>query len=109
MRNRKDLKTMRFELIGGIQLDMERVEQDPAWTMAGRKYDLADPEQFDQALVEYLKYYLSHEHILAEMPTTTGPAELYGMNAEGPNTIGKKAEEARKKVRAELNSAPAGG
>lgn len=103
MRNRKDLRMVRFELIGGIQLDMERVEQDPAWAMAGRNYNLDDPEQFDQAVVEYLLHYLGGELLLAEMPTTTGPAELYGISAEGPNAIAAKADEARAAALAELS------
>ena len=103
MRNRKDLKMVRFELFGGIQLDMERVEQDPAWAMAGRNYDLDDPKQFDQAMVEYLLHYLAGEQLLAEMPTTTGPAELYGMNALGPNAVAEQGEAARAAALAELN------
>ena len=106
MRNRKDLRMVRFELIGGIQLDMERVEQDPAWAMAGRNYNLDHPEQFDQAVVEYLLHYLGGELLLAEMPTTTGPAELYGMNAEGPNAVAAKSEAARAAALSELNREP---
>jgi len=105
MRNRKDLKMVRFALFGGIQLDMERVEQDPAWAMAGRKFDLADPKQFDRAMVDYVKYYLGRELVLAEMPVTTGPAELYGLNADGPNQLTRELEEARDRTRAELSKA----
>ena len=95
MRSRKDLKTVRFKLFGSVQLDMERVEQDPAWMMAGRHFDVSDPEQFDLAMVDYLKYYLGREQLLAEMPATTGPAELYGLEADGPNRVAKEFEEVR--------------
>jgi hypothetical protein len=105
MRSRKDLKTVRFKLFGSVQLDMERVEQDPAWMMANRHFDVSDPEQFDLAMVDYLKYYLGREQLLAEMPTTTGPAELYGLEADGPNRVAKEFEEARAQVHAELHEA----
>jgi len=73
--------------------------------MAGRKFDLADPDQFDRAMVDYVKYYLGRELVLAEMPATTGPAELYGLNADGPNQLTREFEDARGRARAELSNA----
>jgi hypothetical protein len=102
MRTRHDLKIVRFSLICGVTLDMERVEDDPAWAMASRHFDLEDPVQMDAALIEYLKHYLSKEGLLAEMPSTNGPADVYGMECTGPHLGEKMASEAREKLRAEL-------
>ena len=101
MRNRNDLKSVRFSLLCGVTLDMERVEQDPAWGMAGRHYDLDDPQQFDAAVVEYLKHYLGAESILSEMPSTNGPADVYGTTIEGPHELRRQREAARARALAD--------
>jgi hypothetical protein len=102
MRTRHDLKILQFKLICGVTLDMERVENDPAWIMAGRNYDLADPLQMDAALVLYLQHYLAKEGLLAEMPSTNGPADVYGMECIGPNLAEQQATAARETLRAQL-------
>jgi hypothetical protein len=56
-------------------------------------------------MVDYVKYYLGRELVLAEMPATTDPAELYGLNADGPNQLTRELEEARDRTRAELSKA----
>ena len=103
MRSREDLKAVRFEMVGGITLDIQRVEQDPAWSMASRFYDLEDTQQFDAALVEYVKHYLSKESLLAEMPSTNGPADIYGLNAVGPHEA-RRQKEAARAARAEADA-----
>ena len=102
MRTRHDLKILQFKLICGVTLDMERVEDDPAWAMASRNYDVADPMQMDAALVIYLQHYLAKEGLLAEMPSTNGPADVYGLECVGPNLAEQQAMSAREKLRAEL-------
>ena len=105
MRTRNDLKILRFSLICGVTLDMERVENDPAWVMASRHFDIEDPLQMDAALVEYLKHYLAKEVMLTEMPSTNGPADVYGLECTGPRLAEQQATEAREKLRAELLAA----
>src|ERR1035438_10442539 len=105
MRTRNDLKILRFSLICGVTLDMERVANDPAWVMASRHFDTEDPLQMDAALVEYLKHYLAKEVMLTEMPSTNGPADVYGLECTGPRLAEQQATEAREKLRAELLAA----
>jgi hypothetical protein len=81
---------------------MERVEDDPAWAMASRNYDVTDPLQMDAALVLYLQHYLGKESLLTEMPSTNGPADVYGIECVGPNLAEQQATEAREKLRAQL-------
>lgn len=80
MRDLNDLRHVRLELMAGVQLDMERVRQDPVWRMVAEKYDISVPEQMDAALAEYMRAYLSREVLLTEHPATCGPATFQALN-----------------------------
>jgi len=95
MRDLSDLIKVRFSISGSLEMDWERLEQDPEWQRFAERYDLADPEQKKEAVTKYMISYLSDEQILATMPVTNGPADLYGINVEvlGPlSTEGKKEQ-----------------
>ena len=88
MRDANDLKRIRFTLICGVTLDMERVAEDPSWSMAARNCDLSVPREFNFAMMQYLQYHLNNsrmDRLLAEMPATCGPADIYGMTVEAPD------------------------
>ena len=76
MRDRNDIIDIRFEVMGSVQLDMERVEEDPAWERMSRPFNLEHPEERDRALAAYINLYLSRELMLAEAPMTNGPATV---------------------------------
>jgi hypothetical protein len=81
MRDLNDIVMIRFDLSGSVEMDMERVEEDPAWSMVEMKYDVRNPDQRKLALEEYLRNYLQRETILEMNPATSGPATIYGVNA----------------------------
>ncbi len=81
MRDLNDITLVRFDMTGSVELDLERVEEDPAWQNVSMKYDLRDLEQKAEALAEYLRHYLTRETLLANTPSTSGPATIYGVNA----------------------------
>lgn len=95
MRSNDDIKVVTFELSGSLSLDMERVEMDPIWDMISQRFLLEDPVQRSAALRAYIGHYLSHEHILAEMPSTNGPVEVYFVKYDPPKI---SREELRKQI-----------
>ncbi len=81
MRNVEDIKKVRFNLMGILEIDMERVEDDPTWRsflgQVGRQ--LATPEE---ALGAYLRFYLSREDFPLQLPASNGPADFVGLEVE---------------------------
>jgi hypothetical protein len=55
---------------------MERVEQDTLYHTICLRYDLSEPENQTAALKHYVFEYLKRENMLADMPSTNGPAEI---------------------------------
>lgn len=82
MRNDNDIRLVRISLTGTVEIDLERVEQDPVWATVARNVDVSDPEQLKQALESYVSRYLSQESLLDNAPFTNGPASLMGTNSE---------------------------
>lgn len=78
MRTESDIVSVSFQISGLVQLDWERVEEDPVWNqvVAGRPLDT--PEEREFLLREYLNRYLSNEVLLMNTPSTNGPASLVG-------------------------------
>lgn len=78
MRSPEDLVRIRVKLSAVIDLDRERVVEDPAWAAVADPLDLSDPEQLEQALQLYLAAYLRREMLFDTlfMPSTNGPAEV---------------------------------
>jgi hypothetical protein len=77
MQSRNDLKTIRFEISCSVTLDLERIVEDPVWESVSRYHDVSQAGQFERALQSYLRHYLKNESVLAEMPSTCGPANIY--------------------------------
>lgn len=77
MRNENDIKHIRVELAGTVQLDLERVEEDPVSEVIQNTSDI---KNLNALLQEYIRRYLSREVILADCPATCGPVSLYGLN-----------------------------
>jgi len=73
MRDLNDLKVFQVTLIGTVELDLERVAEDPIWSLVSNGFDLTDKEQQNQALEKYLCQYLMREVLLRDMPSTNGP------------------------------------
>ena len=90
MKSFDDLLHVRFNLVGLVTLDMERIEDDPKWQRIAMNYDLTDNESKKVAIGRYLNTYLSKDDVLANCPATNGPADLITSNIESmyltPNT-----------------------
>ena len=89
MRNNDDYITVKFQAIGSVQVDLERLPQDPIWQRIAAQLPI-DPEDLSSlsdeglnaAISEYVRVYLSQNELLNNMPTTNGPANIYGGIAE---------------------------
>lgn len=78
MRTEQDLVKVKWVASGVVELDLERVEQDPVWiNELSVRYDIADPVQRDQALTIYVARYMGQEFIFKETPSTFGPSEVF--------------------------------
>lgn len=83
MRNEADIKNVKIALSGTVEIDLERVENDPFWASVAREFSsLEDPAQFKQALERYVSRYLGQEQVLEHAPFTNGPAAIFATNAE---------------------------
>ena len=78
MRNQDDILIVRFDVSGSVSLDMERVEQDPVWMDIARQADITTEPSRTNALLAYVNIYLSRSTLLEDMPSTNGPADLFG-------------------------------
>ena len=54
MRNDEDIKVVHVEVSGIVEIDLERVEQDPIWDTVARQFNLNDPAQYKQAVEQYI-------------------------------------------------------
>jgi hypothetical protein len=80
MKTMDDLRTVRFSIQCGITLDRERLEEDPVWKQFTWRHDVNTESGLCEALTAYLRYYLQRDtSLLAEMPATNGPADVYGI------------------------------
>lgn len=91
MRTESDIVNLKFSINGIVQLDWERVEQDPIWGLVTRGIPLETPEEREKFLREYLNRYLSNELLLQNTPSTNGPAALIGNTVEIVRRPGEKA------------------
>lgn len=82
MRDDRDIKTARIELSGTVEIDLERIEQDPYWMIASREFNTEDPAQLKLALQQYICLYLGQQSVLGNAPFTNGPVAIFGTNAE---------------------------
>lgn len=84
MRSPDDLIRLRVTTYALVDLDRERVEEDPAWDEVSKNFDLEDPEQSKQALFRYLGFYINREQLFDSkfMPATNGPADIFITNME---------------------------
>lgn len=74
-----------FTIHGRFQLDLTRAEEDPWWECYSRGLDLNNPEEFQQAVQNYVSAYLRNEELLSNTPFTCGPASIYQTNIEVKN------------------------
>jgi hypothetical protein len=77
MRGREDLVPVRFTVECGLTLDLERLNEDPVFRMFCERSS-SSPE----AVQRYVAHYIGQESILAEMPATCGPADIYRMGVD---------------------------
>lgn len=79
MRTPEDRIKVRVTMEAVIDLDRERIVEDPLWANA-EAYDLADPGQVERALFLYLASYVRRSKLFGGpevfMPSTNGPAEI---------------------------------
>ncbi len=92
MRTRDDLIAVRFEISCSVTLDIERIQEDPVWDSVCLYHDITQPEQLAKALQVYVRHYLQRESILAEMPSTCGPANMYYARFPGPGDPGMEKD-----------------
>lgn len=86
------LVDIKFSIHGRVLLDMDRAMEDPWWEQYTKGYNLNDPAEFKQAVIEYVKVYLSQEDLLSEnAPWTCGPADLYGVEIVLTNQLEVKS------------------
>jgi hypothetical protein len=81
MRNDEDIKTVIFTLTGKVEIDMERVEEDPNWVPFVNRV-LSGVLTLDEALKQYLAFYFGMEMFPRNTPVTNGPADFLGLNLE---------------------------
>jgi hypothetical protein len=86
MRTPEDLIKVRVMMFSDVDLDRERIIEDPAWAEIADKIDLNDPEQVEQALYLYLGGYIHRQQLFGGssvfMPSTNGPANITVINME---------------------------
>lgn len=80
MRGPEDLIRIKVMMEAIVDLDRERIVEDPAWAAIADNIDLNDPEQREQALFVYLGLYIRREQKKlfdsVFMPSTNGPADM---------------------------------
>lgn len=81
MQSLEDIKIIRFEILGSVRLDLERVAEDPVWNSVAVTRDISTEEGLKGALVAYFQHYFSHESLMQEVPATCGPADIYMVKA----------------------------
>ena len=84
MRTPEDRIKVRVTMQVVVDLDRERIVEDPLWANA-ESYDLNDPEQVQRALFTYLASYVHRQRLFGEqifMPSTNGPADISVINME---------------------------
>lgn len=70
-RGPEDILVLRLDLQAQVSLDMERIEQDPVFSSI---FLLASSPE--EALREYLSYYLDQESLFKRVPSTNGPGKM---------------------------------
>lgn len=63
----------------GLTLDLERLEHDPVFSML-----LQHSRTMPEVVQKYVAHYMGQETVLAEMPSTCGPADIYRMGVDVP-------------------------
>lgn len=81
MQTPDDIKIIRFDLQASVRLDMERVQEDPAWNAVTGDMPLETEDDVKAALVKYFHHHFSNEVLLREVPSTCGPADVYSIRA----------------------------
>lgn len=74
MKSELDIIRIDFIVSGRIELDLERVIEDPTWRTVTSEFQL--PEELELALRSYLSFYTRSERFLREMPGTNGPGDI---------------------------------
>jgi hypothetical protein len=82
MRDERDIKTVKIEIMAMVEIDLERIESDPLWPTLARGRNLEDTSQLKSAIEQYICRYLGQENLLENAPFTNGPAATMGTNAE---------------------------
>lgn len=77
MRSQDDIQTVRFTSKGSVTLDLERVEQDPAYLRIAGRYDMTDSKQRDQVLCLYVAFHFGSERMFTNLPTAMGPGDVF--------------------------------
>ena len=68
-----------FTISGQVHVDPARAAEDPWWEQYSRGLDLNDPEQFRQALYNYISAYVRAESLLDDVPWSCGPSSIYAV------------------------------
>lgn len=88
MRDKTDLIHCSFAIAGLVEMDLERLEEDPAWLnlverdLAAGGVENLSLDRRKVLLKRYVNSYLMQERVLATMPATNGPADLTGIGVE---------------------------
>lgn len=82
MRNEEDILRLRFQLEADIELDRERMVEDPNWAQVSSRFDLSDPSDFILAVTAYIRHYVTRERLLSRMPCTNGPGDARLLSME---------------------------
>jgi hypothetical protein len=91
MRHENDRLLVRITLSSVIDLDLERVEEDPQWQRLIEGKDDSNKDIVKAMLFEYINQYLLRgPRIMTNAPSTNGPSELWPIEmeiiSERPNT-----------------------
>jgi hypothetical protein len=83
MRNEKDRCQVTLSLHSVVDLDLERVEEDPLWQITTTGKDLSDRRVLEACLFEYINQYLIRgPRIMTNAPSTNGPSDLWLVKME---------------------------
>lgn len=82
MRSEDDIIQITVNMAARLELDLERVMNDPVGRTIAEKYDLTVSDQLYAMLVEYCEFYISRERFLSRAPSTNGPGSIQMQNVD---------------------------
>lgn len=77
MRNKNDRLQVKVQAYFTVDIDLERVEEDPRWQMMNKE-ELTDTEKAKQQLFSYInQYILAGPKLLTNAPFTNSPSDVW--------------------------------